>query len=153
MCIYRLLTGLPASTPAALKFILSTAARVTLLKMLTKSRCFLLKALDTLRVKPTSLPCPIYRTFHKPTPSYLSSFCSFCYSHTGFVPDPWNCHAIFLLRTLGCSFFYMEFSCPGYFAQSAPSSKSPWASLVAQWWRIHRPVQETWVQSLGQEIP
>ena len=56
MCIYRLLTGLPASTPAALKFILSTAARVTLLKMLTKSRCFLLKALDTLRVKPTSLP-------------------------------------------------------------------------------------------------
>ena len=104
-------------------------------------------------MKPTSLPWPIYRTFHKPTPSYLSPFCSFCYSHTGFVPDPWNCHTIFLLRTLECSFFYMEFSSPGYFAQSAPSSKSPWASLVAQWWRIHLSVQETWVQSLGKEDP
>ena len=27
------------------------------------------------------------------------------------------------------------------------------ASLVAQWERIHLPVQEIWVQSLGQEDP
>ena len=30
---------------------------------------------------------------------------------------------------------------------------SAWASQVAQWWRISLPVQETWVQSLGQEDP
>ena len=28
-----------------------------------------------------------------------------------------------------------------------------WASLMAQWWRIHLPVWETQVQSLGQEDP
>jgi len=31
-----------------------------------------------------------------------------------------------------------------------------WVSVVAQWYRIHLPVeetQETWVQSLGQEFP
>ena len=28
-----------------------------------------------------------------------------------------------------------------------------WASLVAQWSRSHLPMQETWVQSLGQEDP
>ena len=28
-----------------------------------------------------------------------------------------------------------------------------WASLVAQWYKICLPVQETWVQSLGQEDP
>ena len=27
------------------------------------------------------------------------------------------------------------------------------ASLVAQWYRTHLPMQETWVQSLGQEDP
>ena len=27
------------------------------------------------------------------------------------------------------------------------------ASLVAQWLRIHLPMQETWVQSLGREDP
>ena len=29
----------------------------------------------------------------------------------------------------------------------------PWASLLAQWWRIHLLVQETWIQSLGWEGP
>ena len=28
---------------------------------------------------------------------------------------------------------------------------SPWEALVAQEWRIHLPMQETWVRSLGQE--
>ena len=28
-----------------------------------------------------------------------------------------------------------------------------WTSLVAQWLRIHLPVQGTWVQALVQEIP
>ena len=28
-----------------------------------------------------------------------------------------------------------------------------WASLVAHWLRIHLPMQETWVGSLGQEVP
>ena len=29
----------------------------------------------------------------------------------------------------------------------------PGASLVAQWWRIRLPMQETWVRSLGREDP
>ena len=31
--------------------------------------------------------------------------------------------------------------------------KLPWASQVAQWWRIHLPMQETWVWSLGEADP
>ena len=31
--------------------------------------------------------------------------------------------------------------------------RKTWATLVAQWYRIYLQMQETWVQSLGQEIP
>ena len=31
--------------------------------------------------------------------------------------------------------------------------KAPWHSQVAQWYRIHLPMQEMWVRSLGQDDP
>ena len=33
------------------------------------------------------------------------------------------------------------------------TNKKKWTSLVAQWWRIHLPMQETWVWSLIWEDP
>ena len=71
-------------------------------------------------------------------------------NYSAFVDVPWLILPVPVIRQVPGSHSISRMS---FLEQMSLKMENKWTSLVAQWIRIHLPLQETWVRSLVQEDP